>query len=290
MVQSVAPADAATFETALAHVLEMEGGWTNDPYDPGGPTNLGIILTEFAAYKGVALGPDTAADLTERLRHITLAEAREIYRRNYWDAAACDRLPAGVAFMHFDAAVNQGVGAAARMLQQAAGVAVDGGIGPQTLAAVAAADPVALLRRYADIRRQRYRSLATFWRFGRGWLSRVDQTLAQAAAIAAMTTKAPSTTTGERPMSDTQTAGQTGKWWGESMTIWGAVITGLATVLPALGPLIGIDITGELVRQLGDQLVQVVQALGGLAGTIAVIYGRARASTPLARRDVSLKL
>lgn len=92
-------------------------------------------------------------------------------------------------------------------------------------------------------------------------------------------------------MSDTTSETQTaGKWWGQSITIWGAIITGLSTVLPALGPVLGIDITGEMVRELGDNIVVTVQAVGGLIGTLMTIYGRARASTPLAQRSVQLKL
>ncbi len=53
------------------------------------------------------------------------------------------------------------------------------------------------------------------------------------------------------------------KWWGESMTIWGALITALATVLPAVGPLIGLDITGEVIRQVGGQAAQAFQAMAG---------------------------
>ena len=73
------------------------------------------------------------------------------------------------------------------------------------------------------------------------------------------------------------------------MTIWGAIITTLSTVLPAIAPALGIDITADLVRELGTEVVQTVQAVGGLVGTILTIYGRARASQPLARRDLSVK-
>ena len=71
------------------------------------------------------------------------------------------------------------------------------------------------------------------------------------------------------------------KWWGESITIWGAVITALSTVVPVLGPAIGLDLTPDLVRQTGEQLVSVVQAVGGLVGIVMTIYGRARATTVL---------
>jgi hypothetical protein len=90
--------------------------------------------------------------------------------------------------------------------------------------------------------------------------------------------------------SDTTTTLPTTKWWGSSITIWGALITALSTVLPALGPVIGIDVTSDLVHQLGDQIVTTAQAIGGLVGTVLTIYGRMRATGPLERRDVAMKL
>ncbi len=80
------------------------------------------------------------------------------------------------------------------------------------------------------------------------------------------------------------------KWWGQSLTVWGTIITAASTVIPVLGPLIGIDITGEMIRQLGTQSVQVVQAIGGLAGTIMTVYGRVRATTRLELRAVTLQV
>jgi hypothetical protein len=79
------------------------------------------------------------------------------------------------------------------------------------------------------------------------------------------------------------------KWWATSKTVWGALITAMATVLPALGPLLGVSISPELIHQLGDQVLLLVQTLVGLTGTILTIYGRTRATTPLARRRMSLK-
>ena len=71
------------------------------------------------------------------------------------------------------------------------------------------------------------------------------------------------------------------KWWGHSMTVWGIVMTTLSAVLPTIGPLLGLNVTAELVQQLGDQIVAVVQALGALVGTVLTIYGRVRANLPL---------
>lgn len=80
------------------------------------------------------------------------------------------------------------------------------------------------------------------------------------------------------------------KWWGNSMTIWGTIITALSNVVPAIGPLIGIDITGEMIRDLGEGLTQAVQAIGGVIGILLTIVGRMRAVQPLMRRDVKLKV
>ena len=56
------------------------------------------------------------------------------------------------------------------------------------------------------------------------------------------------------------------KWWASSITIWGAVVTAVSTVLPVVGPLLGIDIPPELIHQLGDQVILLAQAAGGVAG------------------------
>ncbi len=80
------------------------------------------------------------------------------------------------------------------------------------------------------------------------------------------------------------------KWWGQSMTIWGVLLTTVTTVLPTIGPLIGLDLSAELSRQLGDGIVRVVQSIGGLAGTVLAILGRARASAPLERRMMQVRV
>jgi uncharacterized protein (TIGR02594 family) len=303
--QAAAPApvsqtpEATLFERALAHVLEMEGGFTDDPYDPGGPTNRGITLAVYAAWKGVAAD----AALTDALKRISDADVRAIYSARYWQPAACAELAPALAFFHFDAAVNHGVTGAIRLLQQAVGTGVDGEIGPLTRAAIARLPLADALHAYADARRRRYRALPHYWRFGRGWLRRVDVTRARALPIAVAAPAAdPSPqregasdmaqeTTPATPAApaETRPAGSA-KWWGSSVTIWGAIITALSTVLPALGPALGIDITGDLVRELGDQLVVLVQAVGGLIGTVLTIYGRMRASQPLSKRDVTLQM
>ena len=295
------PQDAAAadiFERALAHVLEMEGGYTDDPYDPGGPTNFGITLTEFARDKGIDLSAGNVGALKAELKAISAVTVRRIYLERYWRPASCPALPPALGFFHFDAAVNQGVVTAARMLQQAVDADMDGEIGPETLAAIAAHPLAQTLGVYAEIRRQRYRGLSHFWRFGKGWLRRVDTTLARAAAIERRSPSVvPPQPQENKPMAaEDQTSTQPAeispgaKWWGESMTMWGVVVTGLSTVLPVLGPVFGLNITAELIRQLGDNVVLFGQAAGGLVGTIMTIYGRARATTTLERRQITLNM
>ena len=91
-------------------------------------------------------------------------------------------------------------------------------------------------------------------------------------------------------MASPETTDGASKWWGHSMTIWGAFITAAATVLPAIGPLLGLDLTPDLIRELGDQVVEVAQALGALIGILMTIYGRTRATASLERRQVTLQL
>jgi len=271
------------FERVLAHVLEMEGGFTDDPHDPGGPTNLGITLAVFAAWRSVTVTSVNRQDLVRDLKVIDHATVAAIYRRRYWDLSASAELPAPLALLHFDAAVNHGVGTAIRVLQEAVGADIDGEIGPETRAAIARAPVAKTLDVYADLRRKRYRALPHFWRFGRGWLRRVETTLERARALADPSSKPE----GETTMTTTQPADA--KWWGHSLTIWGTIVTILSGVLPALAPVTGIDVSGDLVEDAGQQMVDAVQAIGTLIGTLMTIYGRVRATAPLALTPFGLK-
>jgi uncharacterized protein (TIGR02594 family) len=284
----------AVFIKALAQVLDIEGGFSNDEYDPGGPTNRGVTLEVYARFKGETLDARSRPRLIAELKRIPDDTVRTIYRQRYFVPAACPAFTAPLALMHFDAAVNHGVGAAIRMLQAVAHVTVDGEIGPETLAAVGARSVVDLLDDYAETRRARYRALPHFWRFGRGWLKRVDTTLALARtwADAEGTNRGlvepAQIAKGESKMDDdTSTAAPEagdGKWWAQSKTMWGTLITAAATVLPVLAPAFGVSLPADIIKTFGDQTVTVVQALAGLFGTVLAIYGRFKADTALTLR------
>lgn len=160
------------FETALAHVLKWEGGekYTNDPRDPGGETKFGIAKRSHPDVNIAALTHEQAAD---------------IYRDEYWNICRCDALPAPLAFMVFDTAVNQGVAFAIKTLQRALGVTADGHLGPQTLVAVKAANVSAVLRDYAARRMYHYMLLDDLDdTYGLGWSRRIIDTTLVASGVA----------------------------------------------------------------------------------------------------------
>jgi len=108
------------WDKAIAFVLKAEGGYTLDPNDRGGETNFGISKRSYPNLD---------------IKNMTEEKAKAIYKTDYWQACHCDELPSPVAIAVFDSAVNQGTGAAQRMLQIALGVDVDGIIGEKTIAA-----------------------------------------------------------------------------------------------------------------------------------------------------------
>jgi lysozyme family protein len=175
---------ASTYDDALRRLLRHEGGYTNHPSDPGGPTNFGITIHDYRRY---AKPNATAADV----KAMRLGEAKAIYRAKYWNALACDALPAGVDYCVFDYGVNSGTGRASRVLQRIVGVADDGKVGPQTLAAVGARDPKAVVAAICDERLAFLRRLRTWPVFGKGWGRRVAEVRAAALAVADKAAAAP---------------------------------------------------------------------------------------------------
>ena len=151
-----------TFEKAFAKLIDHEGGYVNNPRDPGGETKFGISKRAYPALN--------IADLT-------LDDAKAIYRRDYWNRAQCDRLHPDVAFQVFDGAVNSGIGNSIRWMQEAAGVAVDGIVGPLTLRKVGDMDTAIVIARYNGVRLKFMASLSTWDVFGRGWARRIAANL-----------------------------------------------------------------------------------------------------------------
>jgi lysozyme family protein len=188
------------FERALVLVLKSEGGWSDNPADPGGATMKGVTLANFRRYVKAAA---TKADL----RRISDDQVATVYRRFYWDAVAGAELPDGIDYAVFDFAVNSGPGRAARYLQAVLGVGQDGRVGPATLAAVRAKPAGVVIDALCDARLAFLERLPTWPTFGKGWSARVASVRRDALLMSAQTEVAPA-----RPAStpDGQQAASTG--------------------------------------------------------------------------------
>lgn len=165
------------FKKSLKHVLVHEGGWADHPRDPGGATMKGVTLATYQRHFGENKSKDD-------LRNISDEQLEQIYRSGYWNKCKCDKLPGGVDYAVFDAAVNSGPGRSAKWLQAAVGAKQDGGIGPKTLARVEEHDPIQITDLMCNRRLAFLRSLSTWSTFGRGWGRRVEGVRATAIAMA----------------------------------------------------------------------------------------------------------
>ncbi len=169
---------AASYEVALTRLLKDEGGYTDHPSDPGGPTNFGITLNDARRYwKGNATADD--------VRALPQSVARRIYRERYWNAMRCDELPAGVDYAVFDYGVNSGIGRAGKVLRRVLKLSDSTSVVSDEVIAAArerAADGLVIAicaERIAFLK-----SLKTFPVFGRGWTARVNGVRAAALAMA----------------------------------------------------------------------------------------------------------
>ncbi len=138
----------SNFNAALKITLAYEGGWSDNPKDPGGATMKGITLATYrrffpAATKG-------------QLRNISAENVAKIYRQDYWQAVNGDTLAAGVDLAAFDAGVNAGVARAKKWL-----LASVGGTDDQTVKKLCA-------KRLGFVQ-----SLKIWKTFGKGWGRRI---------------------------------------------------------------------------------------------------------------------
>ena len=160
----------SNFDNAFDLLIGNEGGYVNNPADPGGETNWGIT-------RAVAI--DNCYDGSMKL--MPKETAKQIYKKMYWDKLQCDRLPFVVAFQLFDAGVNHGNSQAVKFLQRALSVVDDGVIGAKTITATNALDDLQIVMLFNAERIEFYTALKTFSTFGKGWVRRVASNLKLAA-------------------------------------------------------------------------------------------------------------
>jgi lysozyme family protein len=155
------------FKNALERVLASEGGFVNHPKDPGGPTNRGITIATFSAFKHRACTVD-------ELKAISESDVAAIYRLQYWNTVKGDDLPSGLDYAMFDYAVNSGPGRAVKDLQRVIGALPDGVMGAMTLQAIKARDASQIIAALCDRRLAFLKTLKTWSTFGKGWGARVE--------------------------------------------------------------------------------------------------------------------
>lgn len=158
------------FSPLFDRLMEHEGGYVNNPNDPGGETNWGVtkqVAREYG-YQG-------------EMRQLPKSTANQIAEKLYWKAIQGWQMDKSVAWQVVDAAYNHGNRNAVRMLQRAVGVSDDGVLGDITLSAVNGMDKNDVILRFNAERLEFYTKLKTFSTFGRGWANRVAGNLRWAA-------------------------------------------------------------------------------------------------------------
>jgi lysozyme family protein len=160
-------------DKAIEKVLKIEGNFVNNPLDRGGATNFGITQKTYESYVGRKVS-------VSEIENMRVDEAREIYKRNYWDAIGGDYITSfPVAYIIFDQAVNRGVSSALRQACKVAEVVQEGSINSAIIKAINMYDPELFIMEYLSASEDFYIALVakdpTQKVFIKGWLNRVDK-------------------------------------------------------------------------------------------------------------------
>jgi lysozyme family protein len=153
------------FDIAFERLIGHEGRYVWHPNDPGGETNWGISKRSYPNLD---------------IKNLTEQQAKEIYKRDFWDRMRIEKLPPLIQFDVFDCCVNSGLQRASTLLQRAVGEVEDGLLGTNTMAAIAGVEPSHLLARFNAHRLIFMASLDGWPVFGRGWARRIAGNLLEA--------------------------------------------------------------------------------------------------------------
>lgn len=156
------------FDSIVPITIREEGGFANNPNDPGGATNMGITRATLSRWRKCAC---SAQDVRELQR----PEAEAIYEAWYWNTINGDKLPLSVALLVFDHGVIAGEVTSAKLLQGVVVVQQDGHIGPVTLAAVDRLGARDVTTRLVAWQSNDFRKKADFHLFGHEWLARLTR-------------------------------------------------------------------------------------------------------------------
>jgi len=175
----------SNFRKCLDKILVYEGGFVNDPHDPGGATNHGITIGTLKKI-GIDVDGDGDSDIAD-LKALRPQDIEYVYKKFYWDPVQGDFLPKGVDLVAFDAAVNSGVARSGIWIQSTTKDVQDGSIGPITLGNILKMDPHVIIQRALDARlafmhqAKNPKTGEMLWpRYKHSWQSRVDDVRASA--------------------------------------------------------------------------------------------------------------
>lgn len=142
------------FDKAIKVVLAHEGGYTNDPADPGGPTNFGIS-SKFIKENNLDIN----------VKELTIEEAKKLYRDYFWDKYRLSLIPnCDIATKLFDTTVNIGPIPAIKLAQRVLmkiyePMVLDGVIGHHTLEALGYISTEYFLKMYREYEAHYYHDL-----------------------------------------------------------------------------------------------------------------------------------
>lgn len=172
------PTNFITFDQAFERLIGHEGGYSIDSKDPGNWTGgkVGVGILKGTKY-GIAANTYPNLDI----KNLTLAQAKQIYKKDWWDKLGADHLHSAIVFQLWDFAINAGKKRAVMELQQAVNIKADGIIGPKTIAAVQNENLNDVLLTLTAERLRFYTSLGTWPTYGKGWTNRVADNLKYAA-------------------------------------------------------------------------------------------------------------
>lgn len=163
-----------TYEEDLRRLLLHEGGYTNHPRDPGGPTNFGITIYDAQRYAAEFNWISGRKITANDVKAMPLWFAKLVYRAKYWDAQKCDFLEPGPDYAMLDYGVNSGVGRSGNVLRRILGMSDETSIVNDDVIWRANAMPAAdLVAAICDERLRFLKSLRTWDAFGKGWERRV---------------------------------------------------------------------------------------------------------------------
>jgi|TARA_Y100000310_G_scaffold130972_1_gene130195 lysozyme family protein len=176
----------AKFDIAYKHVLKWEGGYVNDPDDPGGETYRGVARRYWSKWEGWTIVDmmKNKSNFPKNLHeHDELQKLiHEFYQKNFWDKVRGDEIKSqDVAEDIFDFAVNAGVRTSSKLAQLACGASPDGVIGKNTIKTVNECNEELFIAKFALNKIAKYVGICNKRRSSRkyffGWIRRVMEGL-----------------------------------------------------------------------------------------------------------------